>query len=93
MLDPIMLADNNKLFHSHKDFNALFLKVNSELHKINQWFISSRLSPNIKEAKYSFFHKRSKKDDFLFFLSNYEFKRVETIKFLGVVLDKNVHNL
>ena len=31
------------LFYSHKDINALFLKVNNELHKINQWFISNKL--------------------------------------------------
>ena len=37
--------------YSHKDINALFLKVNSELHKINQWFISNKLSLNIKKQQ------------------------------------------
>ena len=43
VLDPIMFADDMNLFYSHKDINALFLKVNNELHKINQWFISNKL--------------------------------------------------
>ena len=28
-----------------------------------RWFVSSKLSVNIKKTKHSFFHKRSKKDD------------------------------
>ena len=32
LLDPIMFADDSNLFYSHKDINALFLKVNNELH-------------------------------------------------------------
>ena len=41
VLDPIMFADDTNFFYSHKDINAFFLKVNNELHKINQWFISN----------------------------------------------------
>ena len=36
-------------FYSHKDINALFLKVSNKLHKINKWFISNTLSLNIKK--------------------------------------------
>ena len=43
VLDPIMFADGTNLFDSRKDINALFLKVNNELHKINQWFNSNKL--------------------------------------------------
>ena len=75
----------------------MFLKGNNKLHKINQWFISIKLSLNIKAKQQNilFFHKRSKKDDIPLSLSklkinNYEIKRVESIKFLGVLLDKNL---
>ena len=44
-----MFADDTNLFYSRKDINALFLKVNNKLHKINQWFISNKLSLNIKK--------------------------------------------
>ena len=60
LLDPIMFADNTNLFYSNKDINTVFLKVNDELQKINQWFISDKLSLNVKKTKYSFFHKPSK---------------------------------
>ena len=61
LLDPIMFADDTNLFYSNKDINTAFLKVNDELQKINEWFISNKLSLNVKKTKYSFFHKPSKK--------------------------------
>ena len=72
-----------------------FLKVNDELQKINEWFISNKLSLNVKKTKYSFFHKPSKKDDIPLVLpklniNNSEIARTESIKFLGVLLDENL---
>ena len=92
-----MFADDTKLFYSNKDINTVFLKVNEELQNINEWFISYKLSLNMKKKnKYSFFHKPSKKDDILLVLpklniNNREFAWTESIKFLGVLLDKNLN--
>ena len=36
VLDPIMFADDTNLFYSRKGINALFVKVNKEIHAINQ---------------------------------------------------------
>ena len=44
LLDPIMFADDTNLFYSNKDINTAFLKVNDELQKINEWFISTNLT-------------------------------------------------
>ena len=95
LLDPIMFADDTNLFYSNKDINTAFLKVNDELQKINEWFISNKLSLNVKKNKYSFFHKPSKKDDIPLVLpklniNNSEIARTESIKFLGVLLDENL---
>ena len=54
MSDPIMFADDTNLFFSHRDINALFLKVNNELHKINQWFISNKLPLNTNKQNIHF---------------------------------------
>ena len=72
----------------------MFLKVNKEFHKINQWFVSKKFSLNIKKTRYLFFHKQSKQDDIPLLLpklktNNYEIKRSESIKFLDVLLDEN----
>ena len=87
LLDPIMFADDTNLFYSNKDINTVFLKVNDELQKINEWFISNK-------PKHSFFHKPSKQDDIPLVLpklnlNNSEIARTESIKFLGVLLDEN----
>ena len=95
LLDLIMFADDTNLFYSNKDINTTFLKVNNELQKINEWFISNKLSLNVKKTKYSFFHKPSKKDDIplvlpKFKINNREIARTESVKFLGVFLDENL---
>ena len=93
LLDPIMFADDTNLFYSNKDINTAFLKVNDELQKINEWFISNKLSLNVKKTKYSFFHKPSKKDDIPLVLpklniNNGEIARTESIRFLVVLLEE-----
>ena len=95
LLDPIIFADDANLFYSNKDINTAFLKVNDELQKINEWFISNKFSLNVKKSKYSFFRKPSKKDDIPLVLpklniNNSEIARTESIKFLGVLLDENL---
>ena len=91
----IMFAGDINLFYSNKDINKAFLKVNNELKKISEWFISNKLSLNVKKNKYSFFHKPSKKDDIPLVLpklniNDSEIAPTEPIRFLGVLLDENL---
>ena len=95
LLDAIMFADDTNLFYSNKDINTAFLRVNDELQNINEWFISNKLSLNVRKSKYSFFRKPSKKDNIPIVLpklniNNNEIARTESINFLGVLLDENL---
>ena len=45
-LDPIMFANDTKLFYSHKNTKTLFQIVNSELKLVNEWFLANNLSLN-----------------------------------------------
>ena len=90
-----MFADDTNLFFSNGDTPVLFATVNSELSKINQWFLANKLSLNVTKTKYSFFHKTSKKDDISLKLprlqiNNYNVERILSIKFLGILLDENL---
>ena len=63
--------------------------------KIFQWFISSKLSLNVNQTKYSFFRKPNKRDDIPLLLpklntNNSEIERLEYLKCLGVLLDDNL---
>ena len=55
ILDPIMFADDTKLFYLHDDIKTLLTTVNEDLEKIGAWFTANRLSRNIKKTKYTFF--------------------------------------
>ena len=95
LLNPIMFADDTNLFYSHENIFQLFSKVNFELSEINQWFNANKLSLNVTKTKYSFFHKPSIKDKIplqlpKLFIDNYEVKRKNSIKFLGILLDENL---
>ena len=48
LLDPTMFAADTNLFFTHKDIKYLFQIVNQELENISQWFVSNKLSLNIK---------------------------------------------
>ena len=69
----------------------IFSIANEELNKIYEWFKANKLSLNADKTNYSLLHKTIKTDDlpllFLKLLINHnEVGRVESIKFLGVLL-------
>ena len=85
-----MFAEDTNFFFNHKDIKHLFTVAKKELVNIKDWFTANKLSLNVEKTKYSFFHKRSKKDDIPFsppklIINNYEIQREEAIKFLGVL--------
>ena len=48
-LYSILFADDTNLFSSHSNINELFSTMNDELSNLNQWFVSNKLSLNIKK--------------------------------------------
>ena len=59
-----MFADKTFFFFNpHETINSLFYTVNSELDKLIQWFKANKLSINIKETKFTLFHKNYFKDE------------------------------
>ena len=70
LLDAIMYADDINLFLTHKDISYLSETANLQLERINQWFISNKLSINVSKAMYSFFTNRAKGTIFLSFYQN-----------------------
>ena len=49
-----MFTDDTNLFYSNKNINTVFLKVNNELEKINEWFVSNKFSLNVKSQEIQF---------------------------------------
>ena len=95
ILDPIMFANNTKLFHPHQNIKTLFGMVNCELQKICEWFRANKLSLNVTKTNYTLFHKNSIKDKLLLKMpelkiGNSIIKRKTSVKFLGMILDENI---
>ena len=96
----MMFTSDTNLLISNCNIPVMLAPVNSELSKINQWFLPNKLSVNVTKPKYSFFHEISKKDDIPlddipiklpnFQTNNYNIERIPSIKFLGVLLDENL---
>ena len=90
-----MFSDDTNLYFEHKNVSVFFSTVNTELQNINEWFISNKLSLNVKKTKFSFFHKASRRDDLplvlpKLYINNQVIKRQPSIKFLGILLDENL---
>ena len=91
-----MFADDADLFFEYTDiWRILFSIASEELDKIYRWFDANKLSLNTCKTNYSLFHKTIKKDDLPLLLpklliNDNEVERVESIKFLGVLLDENL---
>jgi len=94
-LNTSLFADDTILFYSHKNINVLIKILNEELDKINEWFISNRLSLNVEKTKFILFHKASKAENIPLklpnlLINNKIIKRELTTNFLGVLLDEKL---
>ena len=83
LLDPIIFDDDTNLSFNHKDIKHLFTAVNNKLVNIKDWFTANKLSLNVEEKKYSFFHKPSQKDDIplrlkRLIINNYEIQNLSS---------------
>ena len=90
-----MFADDTNLFYSHKNIKTIFKTVNEELEKISTWLKLNKLSLNTNKTKFTFFHKPNERDNIPLKLPNLKInqsnvQRVDSIKFLGVLLDENL---
>ena len=95
-LDPIIFAGDTNFFYSNKDINTLFKIANEELNEINEWFRANKLSINAEKPKYTFVHKQHDSKRIpqklpMLVLNNTTLERLNSIKFLGVILDKNIN--
>ena len=89
---PFFFANETNLFYSHKDQNYLVEAINSEIHKLNEWFKCNKLSLNAKKSSFMVFQPRQKSEtlDLSTSLTSTRINRVREVVSLGVVLDEHV---
>ena len=94
-LYPVMFAYDTNLFYSNKDINTLF-KIAYEESSINEWFRANKLSINAGKTKYQFYHKQPDSKIIqqklpILVLRSTTLERVNSTKFFGVILGKNLN--
>ena len=90
--NPILFADDTTLLYKDSDYNSLYRKANNELNNISNWFAANKLSLNVEKTQFIQFNW-SKNDPIehenLSINGNY-IQNVSHVKFLGVLVDKNM---
>ena len=83
---PILFADDTNVFVSGKNMIETVSNLNSELKKLVQWLNINKLSLNIRKH-IVFTHKKQKHLNNNIVINNQIVSRVESTKFLGVIID------
>ena len=84
----VHFADDTTVFASDSDINSVHASVNRELVGVGNWFRTNRLSLNVSNTSYVIIYNQK-------YALNIKIRetiltKVSTVKFLGVMLDKNL---
>ena len=88
----IMLADDTNVFFTSNCYKSLYETANKDLENINNWLVANKLTLNISKTKHVIFRTTNSKTPahFKLLLRSQEIDRVNTIKFLGLIVHENL---
>jgi hypothetical protein len=89
----VIYADDTNAFISSSNHANNVTSVNRELVQVSQWMRANCLTLNVDKSQYVVFHRRRRKlDNFndAISIDGIYLARVETVKFLGIILDHNL---
>ena len=87
-LSTILFADDTCVISSNSDMSLLIYDINQKLNRINQWFISNKLTVNFSKTNYMIFHGKSfQYSNGRIKMGNSTLKKVSSTKYLGITID------
>jgi len=91
-LDFHLFADDSNLFYKNKNLASLEMIINDQLNSVHTWLCANKLSLNIDKSNFVIFHPPQKKlpHQPQIFINNTPLKKVDSLKYLGVQIDKNL---
>ena len=91
-LNFVLFADDCCAYDSHNDINSLITNFNRYIKMIKNWLVCNKLSLNISKTNYIIFNRRKRLPNVIdpLILDNQIIKRVESTKFLGIILQSNL---
>ena len=88
-----MFADNTALYYSCNNTDEILRRLNDDLESISRWIKLNGLALNPKKCEYMVIGSPKRLNHVKFgtlMLNGVAIKRVETLKYLGIVLDSNM---
>ena len=85
-LKTLLFADDTALFASSNNYVSLEKIVNVEVKKIENWLLENKLSLNLKKSYTIIFGEKL----LSIFINNTKISKQNTIKYLGVTIDKHL---
>ena len=87
-----LFADDTSIFFSHKDLSQLELIVNDELSKVSDWLVANKLTLNVDKSNFLIISPsiKNKKNEIKLAINNKSIAQKDCIKYLGVLLDKDI---
>ena len=89
----VLFADDTTIISTHSNFNILLEKTNNELCKIAEWFDANKLVVNYEKTNVMYFRKSHVSHtslDFCIKMKDVTLNMVNSVKFLGFILDDNL---
>ena len=77
-------------FYTGSDFNNICNVITLELEHLNVWFALNKLSLNVSKTNYMVFTNKILLGDAKIVINNHDVERVQTTKFLGVIIDEKL---
>ena len=95
-IEYILFADDTTAFYKSRSLDDAFLRLQSELNCLSNWFIANKLLFNVSKTNYILF-STYQKERFIPFNSTHKLSvssslitKKESVKFLGLSLDKHL---
>jgi len=87
-LYSILFADDTNVFLEGKNVDILIDVIQLELHKLNTWLQTNKLTLNLTKTHFMVFHRAKIKNiQAKIQIDNVLIKQVDQTKFLGVIID------
>ena len=85
-------ADDTNILLSNEPLESLAKKMNHDLKNLLQWLKDDKLSWNVKKTELIIFHPKNTKLDYSvkFKLNGKRLNLISTVKYLEILLDKNL---
>ena len=92
IFEYVLFADDTNLFCSNDNMKVLIKEINEGLSKLKKWFAVNKLSLSIEKTNFINFSKGKNNidKDINIRIGNENVKRVDSTKFLGIIIQENL---